>query len=506
MVWNEGYVAEVNYTYGFYGELSPSKLALAATLKSVQSINVNQAFNYCELGCGRGYSANLLAAAYPQAQFYANDFNPSHVIEAKTLAEAAGTRNLHFFDDSFEDFINQELPNFDFIVLHGIYSWISAKNRQAIVNFIRKKLKVGGLVYISYNALPGWAAAMPMRSLMLRHGQLSSEPILNRITQALNFTGQLLEANANYFVQNPILKNRFERLKDQNPNYLAHEYFNQEWNSFYFDEVAKELEVAKLNFIGSAHFPDHVDTVNLTAAVQTKLAQINDPIFREIVRDFCLNTQFRRDIFGRGKLSLTAQEQVQQLQSTRFALVTASANIKFEHQFPLGEVKLQEEIYGPICTTLATGALTLGELQNHPQTQHITLNSLYQALLILIGVGYIHPAVNETTRKQRQKSTDAFNMAVKTKALYSDEMNYLASPLVGTGVAVNRLEQLLLLAKSRKQSGPEFLWQVLSSQGKKVVTDGKTLETEEENLAYLHSAAEEFERDRLPILTLLGIN
>ena len=124
----------------------------------------------------------------------------------------------------------------------------------------------------------------------------------------------------------------------------------------------------------------------------------------------------------------------------------------------------------------------------------------------MIGVGYIHPAVNEVTRKQRQKSTDAFNAAVKTKALYSDEMNYLASPLIGTGVAVNRLEQLLLLAKSRQQSGPEFLWQVLSSQGKKVVTEGKTLETEEENLAYLRTAAEEFERDRLPVLTRLGIS
>jgi predicted O-methyltransferase YrrM len=506
MVWNEGYVAEVNYTYGFYGELSPSKLALAATLKSVQSINVTQAFNYCELGCGRGYSSNLLAATYPQAQFYANDFNPSHVIEAKTLAEAAGTRNLHFFEDSFEDFINQELPQFDFIVLHGIYSWISAKNRQAIVNFIRKKLRVGGLVYISYNALPGWAAAMPMQALMLRHGQLSAEPIINRVAQALNFTGQLLEANANYFVQNPILKNRFERLKDQNPNYLAHEYFNQEWNSFYFDEVAKELEVAKLNFIGSSHFSDHVDTVNLTAAAQTQLAQISDPTFREVVRDFFLNTQFRRDLFGRGRLPFTTQEQLQYLQNIRFALVVAPVNIKFKHKFPLGEVQLQEEIYGSICTTLVTETLTLGELQNHPQTQHISLNSLYQALIILIGIGYIHPAVNEAIRKQRQKSTDAFNAAVKTKALYSDEMNYLASPLIGTGVTVNRLEQLLLLTKSRQQSGPEFLWQVLSSQGKKVVTEGKTLETEEENLAYLRTAAEEFERDRLPVLTRLGIS
>ena len=316
MVCNEGYVAEVNYTYGFYGELSPLKLGFASALKSVQIPNTAQSFNYCELACGRGYSANLLAATYPQAQFYANDFNPSHIIEANALAESAGTRNVHFFDDSFEEFIDRDLPNFDFIVLHGIYSWISPKNRQAIVNFIRKKLKVGGLVYISYNALPGWSAARPMQALMLRHGQQSSEPILNRIEQALNFTGQLLEANANYFTQNPIVQKRLEGLKNQNRYYLAHEYFNEEWNSFYFDEVAKELEVAKLNFIGSAHLIDHVDAVNLSAVSQTQLAQISDPLFREVVRDFCLNTQFRRDIFGRGKLSLTAQEQLQQIQVT----------------------------------------------------------------------------------------------------------------------------------------------------------------------------------------------
>jgi hypothetical protein len=506
MVWNEGYVAEVNYTYGFYGELSPNKLTLSAALKSVQAINVTQAFNYCELACGRGYSTNLLAATYPQAQFYANDFNPSQIIEAKALAETVGTRNVHFFDDSFEEFIDQELPQFDFIVLHGIYSWISPKNRQTIVDFIRKKLNVGGLVYISYNSLPGWAAARPMQALMLRHGERSSEPILTRIEQALDFTGQLLDANAGYFTQNPILKNRLEALKTQNRTYLAHEYFNQEWNSFYFDEVAKELEVAKLHFIGSAHFLDHVDAVNLSAVAQTQLAQITDPTFREVVRDFFLNTQFRRDLFGRGRLPFTTQERLQHLQNIRFALVVAPVNIKFKHQFPLGEVQLQEEIYGSICTTLATGALTLGELQNHSETQHISLNSLYQALIILVGIGYIHPAVNEATRKQRQKSTDAFNTAVKMKAIYSDEMNYLASPLIGTGVAVNRLEQLLLLAKSRKQSGPEFLWQVLSRQGKKVVTEGKTLETEEENLAYLLTAAEEFERDRLAVLTRLGIS
>jgi len=259
MSWTEGYVLEVNYTSGFYGELSPLKLGLATLMKSIQPPDSGQEFTYCELACGQGFTTNILAATYPHAQFYANDFNPSHIATARDLAAKAGMKNILFFDDSFEEFLERDLPQFDFISLHGTYSWISAKNRQEIVNFIRRNLKVGGLVYISYNALPGWSAAMPMRALMLRHCQHSSEPILTRIEQALNFTGELLEANASYFDQNPILKNRYERLKEQNRYYLAHEYFNQEWNSFYFDEVAKELEDAKLKYVGSAHINDHID-------------------------------------------------------------------------------------------------------------------------------------------------------------------------------------------------------------------------------------------------------
>ena len=75
---------------------------------------------------------------------------------------------------------------------------------------------------------------------------MNSEKLLE---QALNFTGELLEANSSYFAQNPILKNRYEHLKEPNCYYLANEYFNQELNSFYFDEVAKELEDAKLKIV-----------------------------------------------------------------------------------------------------------------------------------------------------------------------------------------------------------------------------------------------------------------
>lgn len=505
MAWNEGYVAEINYTYGFYGELSPLKLSLATALKSIHPPELNQPFNYCELACGRGYTTNLLASCYPQAQFYANDFNPNHIVEAQKLAQTADTKNVHFFDDSFKEFLDRDLPSFDFIVLHGIYSWISTENRQAIVEFIRKKLKVGGLVYLSYNALPGWAVAMPMQGLMMRYKKHSSEPILQSIENALHFTGKLIESNAGYFVQNPALKSRYEGLKSQNRHYLAHEYFNEEWNSFYFDQVAEELNEAKLNFVGSAQFIDYIDILNLSEQAVQELNQIKDPIYREVVRDFYVNTQFRRDIFARGKVPMTPQEHIKFIENLRYALIVPLKTIKLDHTFAVGNVTFQKEVYEPICKLLAESPLTMKEIHNHPSLNKMPINNIYQALIVLTGIGYIHPAVDDDTFEVRQESTKRFNLGVIEKALISEEMGFLASPLIGNAVAVSPVEQLLLLAKYQGEDGVKFVWQIFSNQGKKMIKDNKVLETPKENIAYLTELAQNFYLDRLPILEKLGI-
>ena len=182
---------------------------------------------YCELGCGQGFSTNLLASANPHISFHANDFNPTHIAGARDLARSAGIENAHFYDDSFAEFLNRnDLPAFDFVTLHGIYSWISPENRHAIVRFIRKNLKPGGLVYMSYNAMPGWASMMPLRRLLVEHAaaQGSSQSLQARIAASLGFADKLGSLDTRYFASHPKLAGRVEKLKGQNPNYVAHEY------------------------------------------------------------------------------------------------------------------------------------------------------------------------------------------------------------------------------------------------------------------------------------------
>ncbi len=136
-----GYVADMGYTHGFYRELTPTLLSFVALTRGQQGPDVTGPLAYCELGCGQGFSMNLLAAANPTSASMRPDFNPAQVAGARRLAAEAGLSNVSFFDTSFADFAEEpELPReFDVISLHGIYSWISEENRKAIVDFIARK-------------------------------------------------------------------------------------------------------------------------------------------------------------------------------------------------------------------------------------------------------------------------------------------------------------------------------------------------------------------------------
>ena len=112
-----------------------------------------------------------------------------------------------------------ELPQFDFICLHGVYTWINVENRKAIVDFIRTRLKPGGLVYISYNCLPGWSATAPLRRVMTDYAHAGGGTTLQQVDRALSFTARLRDLKVGFFTPNPALDSRLAQIQSASRSY-----------------------------------------------------------------------------------------------------------------------------------------------------------------------------------------------------------------------------------------------------------------------------------------------
>ena len=470
----------------------------------------------CELGFGQGVSANMHAAS-SVTQWHGTDFNPSQASFAQELGQASGA-DVALYDEAFDAFCNRDdLPAFDYIGLHGIWSWISDANRAVIVDFVRRKLKVGGVLYISYNTQPGWAAMIPMRDLLTGHADVMGADgagVVSRIDGALAFADQLLAANPKYALANPQIKDRIAKIKEQDRHYVAHEYFNRDWEPMGFAKMADWLEAAKVQWACSANYLDAIDAVNLTADQQALLNGIPDPMFRQTVRDFCVNQQFRKDYWVKGARKLSALEQAEQLRAQRVVLTVPRADVSLKVAGSLGEANLQEAVYNPILDALADHKVkTLGQLEQELKVSKdgasINFAQLLQAAIVLGSNGAVAAAQEDSTAQKLKKQTDKLNRHLMMKARAAGDVAVLASPVTGGGVNVARFSQLFLLARENGRKDPvdwaKFVWDILAAQGQRMLKDGKALETADEHLANLTEMAEGFASKQLPILKALKI-
>jgi SAM-dependent methyltransferase len=507
--WSNGYVADIGYTYGYYTELNPLKIRLPLL---AQGLVVPDIFAACELGFGQGVSVNMHAAA-SCVNWFGTDFNPSQVLFAQELASASRAK-VSLVDDAFDKFaIRQDLPEFDYIGLHGIWSWISDSNRQILVDFIDRKLKVGGVLYISYNTLPGWAAFAPLRHLMTAHSDTmtaSGSSTVARVEEALSFAGALLEKKPGYSNANPQVEERLNRLKKQDRYYLAHEYFNRDWMPMHFDTMFDWLSNAKLSFACSAHPLDHVDALNLTDAQSTMLSTIENIRFKETVRDFMTNQQFRRDYWIKGPRRLNEVEQRQLLRASRHILINYRPDITLTVTGSLGEATMNENIYRPILDIMADhNVWSIGALEEKLEDQNINLQKILQAITVLTGGGNVAPAQDDDKIGAAEQSISALNAHILQKAIASDELSYLASPVIAGGIPVNRIQQLFILAINNGAKSTDlwadYAWKKLSSIGHKLLKDGAKIESKEDSLNELNERASEFKNKRLDILKALKI-
>lgn len=511
--WGEGYRTDLEYNAYYFRELNSlfSKFVL-----NTKGIRFPVVHNACELGFGQGVSLNVHSAA-SDVKWWGTDFSPSMTAFAKETSESYDTSPA-LFEQAFMDFCNRpDLPCFEFIAMHGIWSWISKDNQEAIVDFIKRKLSPGGVLYVSYNVNVGWTSLSPVREILNDHFNLmngSGRSVVSNLKKSLEFAERALEASDRFKMSHPTASERFKVTQEKSMNYLAHEYLNENWNPISFMDAHRNFSSAKLSWGCSANMLDSISEINFNSSQIAILEEIDNIALRQAVVDLFLNTQFRKDYWVKGARTLSDLEQAEQLRAQRIVLTVRRADVNLKVKGGLGEATMQDTVYNPILNALADHKVkTLGQLEQELKASKdggsITFAELLQAALVLGASGAVAVAQDDSTAQKLKKQTDKLNRHIMLNARSGGDFSVLASPVTGGGVIVARTSQLFLLARENGRKDPadwaKFVWDILAAQGQRVIKDGKALDTAEENISQLTEQAMEFAAKQLPILKALKV-
>ncbi|WP_426050683.1 class I SAM-dependent methyltransferase [Brevundimonas sp. SL161] len=506
---NQGHYAELEYTAGYYHELGPAHLRFCGLIAGVD-VAVPEAPTYLELGMGQGVSLAVHAAAN-LGDYWGVDINPAHVATARELA-ASFNGTLHLDARSFEAFAaRDDLPLFDIITLHGVWSWVSDTSRRVIVDLIRDRLKPRGVVYLSYNCQPGWASRSPVRHLLkLGHAARPGGDAEGRIEAALEFMEDVAAADGRFFADNRPAASHAASLRKVGAQYIGHEYLNADWHVPYFSEVAQALAEAHLGFVTSARLLDRVNAIHLPPAGLALLDRQKDTVLRESVRDFLVNQQFRPDVFAKATRTLSPSEKAARLDAQAFVLICGLDEIDFQLTGAQGEVVLSETTYGPLAVALANDDFrpkTTTELMAASGVSTLRRSDVIAALINLVGMGVLRPAQAFTPEVRAR--CDACNRLVLDRAVTGPHLKHMASPVTGGGILTPRSAQLFLRAwlAGARTTGEiaHSVWQVFETTNERAVRNGHEAVTPEDNLAAIGHMARRFLDQTVPLYRALAI-
>ncbi|NYS26067.1 methyltransferase regulatory domain-containing protein [Rhodobacteraceae bacterium 2376] len=453
--WTGGYVADIEYLPGVFEGQGPGNLDLACIMAGIEPVRrpgSNAPFTYCDLGCGQASTVSALAAANPDAQFWGIDFMPAHIARAEAFRREAGLDNLTLIEAdvvALAGAAETDLPRFDYIALHGLYTWVSEEVRAGIVAFLDRFLKPGGAAYIGYNVMPGWTTVAPLQKLLFEYGATRQGPSGVRVTEAIDFARQMKAVGAEGLdaldSQRMFPTGMPPELEQRHLGYLAHEFLNTGWRPRFHIDVARDLSAAKMEFAGSAQLLDNFAGINLSDEAEKMLAMVPAGPLRETFEDYFTGRRFRRDIFVRGRRNILAETREAMLADVILALVNARPDPD-QSEWPQLSTRftLNRQTYDPVFDRLEQGPASIGELCAAAQGagRRTTGNEL---LGMLAGLDLALPVLHDVAGSVVE-SCWRHNRVV-TQAAYRSVRSTrfpIAAPVGHTVLAFNALQTLIL--------------------------------------------------------------
>jgi SAM-dependent methyltransferase len=283
----------------------PAHLAAVAHLFGLAAPDVATA-RVLEIGCGGGGNLIPAAAAFPEATFVGIDVSPVQIGQARERAAAAGLANIAFHGASVTE-VDASWGAFDYIVCHGVYSWVPAEVRRAILRVTAERLSASGAAVVSYNVLPGWHLRRVARDAMLAHAAQFEAPA-EKLAQARAFLDFLKDRAPEDTPYGHVLRREAASLALQRDDYVMHEFLEADNNPCTVVEFVAAAEAAGLGYLADAEihtmFPE-----NHGAAMAEQLRQItpDGPVQLEWYTDLVIGRTFRQSVLTRPAAAARAQ-------------------------------------------------------------------------------------------------------------------------------------------------------------------------------------------------------
>ncbi|MBX9570326.1 MAG: class I SAM-dependent methyltransferase [Candidatus Obscuribacterales bacterium] len=280
----------------------PDRLATIARLFGVDAPNLKNA-RVLEIGCAN--AGNLVAAAFgaPEATFVGIDQSSQSIEKGKKAIKDAGLKNLELHvSETLE--VPAELGKFDYIIIHGIFSWVSKETQNKLLASINERLTPNGIAYISYNTYPGWHFRGMIRDMMLYHAGNIENNVM-KVGQAralLDFLAQSVPTENNAY--GLLLRNELAFLSAQPDSYLLQDIMAEKNEPFYFHQFIERATTHGLQYLGESEFSTML-TSNFPQTVHETLRRISNEIVRtEQYMDFVRNRTFRQTLLVKSDVQI----------------------------------------------------------------------------------------------------------------------------------------------------------------------------------------------------------
>ncbi|MDR0677889.1 MAG: class I SAM-dependent methyltransferase [Holosporaceae bacterium] len=441
------YLTEIPYISNYYSNLNPVNMVFIAAINNIQPPDIFSPFNYCELGCGCGKSTNVVAGCYPHAHCVGIDINQEHARIAKN--ESEGLSNIEFFNVSFHDALELNFPKFDFITMHGIWSWVGDDTRSDIIRFIKKFLKTGGLFYISYDSLPGWSQLMPFHKIISMYIKDKNCPITEKAAGALSYLKFLNENRSTFFERSPDAKLFLQTLEQSDIKYVIHELFNKHLRPEYFCDIVEHMGKAGLTFVGNSDRLYNYPMV-LTEPFRKLLSTASDRISMESHKSIILNDRFRKDIYCKRKTFPSGPSKtVEYLKPFKFMCTIPVHKINLETNFSNYTLTLNPEPYLKIFEMVYKNPMTLHEINLKMERSANRINETFENISNCLLSGNMSFVLTSSEPRIQQVNpyikigSYNWNQIINWDDQYS-KLIFLASEMIGESVVISKKNALVL--------------------------------------------------------------